>query len=185
MSATAGEIAHIIDDQVQVFDEIFERGLVTEEIIRICMNRPWWRERDGAGITLASDPHYRTQHHSMTSVEEQWLKDTGLVARGEKLRINEGTERLKGFLKPDPILRQPKIIFSPLCTGVLSELAVVPNPFDGQIRPYKWDTDREGNIIGDTPKDRWNHGIKALIYGISEHFGLGYARTNKILVKHW
>lgn len=184
-SAHAVEICHIIDDQVQVFDEIFERGKTTEEIIAICKNRPWWYERDHAGITIVSDPHYRTQHHSMTSVEEQWLKDTGLVARGEKLRINEGTERLKGFLKPDPIFRQPKVVFSPRCTGVLSEFGVVPSPFDQQIRPYMWDTDKEGNIVGDTPKDRWNHGLKGLIYLISEHFGVGYARSNKIQVKHW
>ena len=184
-SAHALEVCHIIDGQVQVFDEIFEQGLTTEEIIRIAQSRPWWRERDHAGITFVSDPNYRNQHHSMTSVEEQWFKDTGLVARGKKIRINEGTERMKGFLKPDPIFRTPKVVFSPHVKGILSEFGVVPNPFDGQIRPYKWKTDREGTIIGETPEDMWNHGLKGLIYLITEVFGLGYAASKKIMVKHW
>ena len=184
-SAHAVEICHIIDGQVQVFDEIFERGLTTEEIIVICKARPWWYERDHAGITFVSDPNYRNQHHSMTSVEEQWLKDTGLVARGDKIRINEGTERLKGFLKPDPIFRIPKVVFSPLAKGVLSEFGVSPNPFDKQVRPYKWKTDREGTIVGETPDDKWNHGIKALIYLITEHFGIGYARSSVLKVTRW
>ena len=182
-SAHALEIAQIIDGQVQVFDEIFERGLVTDEIIDIAMKRPWWKEESKF---LVSDPHYRSQHHSMTSVEEQWLSRTGIVAQGDKIRINEGTERLKGFLKPDPITREPKIVFDPRCAGILSEFGAVSSPFDGQTRVYKWKTDKDGNIVGETPDDHNNHGIKAVIYGIISEFGYAIASNRGIIpMKLW
>ena len=181
----AVEIAHVIDGQVQVFDEIYERNRITEEIITICTKRPWWREIDTNNIVLVSDPSYKTQHHSMTSVEEQWLKQTGLVAGGTKIRINEGSERLKGFLKPDPTSRQPGIVFSPKCKGILSEFGANPSPFDGQLRVYRWKTDSEGNIFGDTPDDKYNDGLKAVIYGIVAEFGYGHVGSKKLKVTYW
>jgi len=186
-SAHALEIAHIIDGQIQVFDEIYERGKITADIIHIAMNRPWWKERDDAGISLVSDPHYKDQHHSMTSVQEEWLRPPArMYASGERVRIRPGIERLKGFLKPDPIFREPKIVFAPHLQGVLSELGAVPSPFDGQIRAYKWKTDREGNVYGENPEDRYNHGLKAIIYGIVSVFGYGYtAGMQKIKMRRW
>lgn len=51
----------------------------------------------------------------------------------------------------------------------------MPNPFDGQTRAYRWKTDREGTIVGRTPEDRYNHGIKAVIYYLVDKYG--YAST--------
>ncbi len=182
----AVEIAHIINGNIKVFDEIYERNLITPDIIEICRKKEWWREYENHNVTLVSDPHYKTQHHSMTSVEECWMAETGLHARGEKMRINEGTERLKSFLKPDPIFREPKIVFSPKCHGVLSELGAEPNPFDGQTKAYRWKIDKDGNIVGDTPDDKNNDGIKAVIYGIAAHFGWGYIKGGgQIKMKRW
>ena len=178
----AVEICHIIDGQVRVFDEIYENKLLTEEIIQLLMRKSWWYREEKV---VVSDPNYKTQHHSTTSVEDIWLKETGIRPRGTKLRINEGTERLKSFLKPDPIMREPKIVFSPHCKGVLSEFGAVVNPLDGQAKPYSWKTDREGNTIGEVPDDRYNDGIKAIIYGIWELFGPGHTNTKLIQVTRW
>jgi hypothetical protein len=57
----------------------------------------------------------------------------------------------------------------------LSEFGAISSPFDGQDRPYRWKTDREGNIVGQNPEDKNNHGIKATIYGIVDRHG--YARS--------
>lgn len=176
------ELAQIRNGQVRVFDELYTRNLITEELIAHLKNRPWW------GLcpkVLVTDPNYKTQHHSMPSVAEQWLKDTGMVAGGRKARINEGTERLKGFLKPDPITREPKIIFSPNCKGVLSELGAHPSPHDGKMHVYRWDVDREGIQIHETPHDSNNDGLKAIIYGITDHFGVGYAGQKQLKVTYW
>ena len=49
-----------------------------------------------------------------------------------------------------------------------------------------WKMDKDGAIVGQTPQDKYNHGIKALIYGLVNQFGYGYvANRNKIMVKHW
>lgn len=182
-SAHALLVAQVINNRMQVFDEIYVQHLLQKEVIQLAMQRPWWKEE---AKYLVSDPQYKDQHHSMTSVSEVWMAETGLYASGEKIRINEGTERLKGFLKPDPIMGVPGIVFNPKCAGVLSEFGACPNPFDGQTRVYRWKTDPEGNIVGQTPEDKYNHGIKAVIYGIVDRYGYGYVgNRQKVLVKRW
>jgi len=180
--AHAIEVAQIAQGgQVRVFDEVFERGIITEDMIQICKMRPWWGNRNK---TLVIDPHYQTQHHATHSVEDIWRAvptyDTvaggggaGLVAATmQRVGISEGTERMKSFLKVNPLTGEPGIVFSPKCKGVLSELGAYPNPFDGQTKVYSWKMDREGNVIGDEPDDRYNDGCKAIIYGLVERFGL-------------
>jgi len=63
---------------------------------------------------------------------------------------------------------------------------MAPNPFDGQTKAYRWKTDREGNIVGDVPEDKYNHGIKAVIYGLIDRFGYGYMdHHDRIPVRRW
>ena len=62
----------------------------------------------------------------------------------------------------------------------------MPNPFDGQTRAYRWKTDRDGNIVGDTPEDKNNHGVKAVVYGLVDRFGYAYLdHKNTITVRRW
>lgn len=177
----------VIGGQIRVFDEIYEVGRTTEDLIdHIVAWRPWWKARDWPGIHLVSDPKGKDQHHSTNSVGEIWLEKTGLVARGEKVGINEGTERFKTFLKIDPLSGEPGVVFSPNCQGILSELGLQLSPLDGQRHVYRWDTDREGNIIGQTPKNMFNDSIKAFIYGCVERFGyVRRERRDRIPVKRW
>ena len=53
----------------------------------------------------------------------------------------------------------------------------MPNPFDGQTKVYRWKTDREGNIVGDTPENKHNDGIKATIYGLVDNYGYSSVRS--------
>ena len=45
------------------------------------------------------------------------------------------------------------------------------NPSDKQTPVYRWDVDNDGNTIGKVPIDRWNDGIKAVVYGLIDRFG--------------
>lgn len=153
---------------VEVFDEIYERGKITDEIITIAEGRPWWKERK----VLVSDPNYKDAHHSMTSVAEIWMAKTGLVAFGTKGRINAGTERMKSFLKYSDELGRPRIVFNPTCRGILSEFGAGPSPLPPfTTKPYRWRIDNDGETYGTTPDDKNNHSIKAVIYGLIEEFG--------------
>ena len=170
-----------INGQMCVFDEVYEQGLTTDDIIDVVTNRPWWQDVHSGTIDIAG-----YQHQAMSAPAELWMDRTGIYLDAQKIRINEGTERLKGFLKPDPVTNVPKIVFSPNCRGVLSEFGAVPSPFDGQTRAYRWKTDREGNIVGETPEDKNNHAVKAAIYGIVSRFGFGYVNSREFIkVKRW
>ena len=62
----------------------------------------------------------------------------------------------------------------------------MPNPFDGTTKMYRWKTDHDGNLVGNTPEDKYNHGIKAVIYGLVDQFGhANVGNRDKILVKRW
>ena len=175
------EAVQIVDDVVRVFDEIYEIGLVTEEIIGTALAKPWWKDVQYGVIDIAG-----YQHQAMPAPAEIWMAETGLYLSSEKVQINDGTERLKSFLKVDPITGYPRLHIDTKCRGLLSEFGAVANPFDGQTRAYVWKMDKDGAIVGQTPQDKYNHGIKALIYGLVNQFGYGYvANRNKIMVKHW
>ena len=179
--AYAIEVIQVKGDQIQVIDEIYEQGLVTDDMIDIAMSRPWWPDVHFGVIDVGG-----TQHQAMASPAEMWLSQSGLYLSSQKVRINEGTERLKGWLKIDSKTHASRLVIAPHCHGILSEFGVVPSPFDGQTRAYRWKTDREGNIVGDVPEDKNNHGVKAIIYGLVDRFGYAYLdHKNTIAVKRW
>ena len=170
----------IINDQVRVFDEIYEQNLITEEIINIAQNRPWYKDLTYGVIDIAG-----YQHQAMSAPAEVWLDSTGLFLDSEKININDGTERLKSTLKLTG-KGEPKLIISPKCKGLLSEFGAAANPFDGQTKVYQWKVDRDGNVVGTQPQDKYNHGIKALIYGLINHFGYSFVTgRSTIQVRRW
>ena len=55
-----------------------------------------------------------------------------------------------------------------------------------QTRAYRCKTDRDGSILNDTPEDKYNHSIKAMIYGLIDRYGYGYVQNReKIRVRRW
>ena len=68
--AYAVEALQHIDGREVVVDEIYERGLVTEEIIEMAKSRPWWPDVEGGVIDVAA-----YQHHSMPAPAEAWLEE--------------------------------------------------------------------------------------------------------------
>ena len=179
--AYAVEVVQEINGQICVIDEIYEQGLITKEMIDIAKNKPWWQDVAGGVIDVAG-----YQHQAMSAPAEIWLEETGLYLSAQKIKINDGTERLKSFLKTDPITNAPKLIVNPICDGLLSEFGVAPSPIDGQTHAYRWKMDRDGNIVGDQPEDKNNHAVKSLIYGLVDKFGYGHLNNkNLISVKRW
>ena len=118
-----------------------------------------------------------------------WQEIAGLYLEPTYVRIIEGVERFNTFLKIDPISKEPKIIFSPDCKGIISELGGGPNPFNGQTKVYSWATDREGNVLGTTPRDRYNHAVKAITYGLIHEFGhareISSGNPREPLISYW
>jgi len=153
-------------EQLYVVDEIYERGMVTSEIIKIAKQRPWWNRVIGGAIDIAAK-----QHQAMAAPIEIWLNEAGVHLQSKQIPIRDGIETLKRFLIINPKTGQSLLHINSRCTGLISELGGAPNPITGQTAVYQWKTDKEGNVIGDTPDDKNNHSIKALTYGIINLFG--------------
>lgn len=180
--AHAVECAQIIDGQIRIFDEIYEVGLITEQIIDKIVNRPWWKEADKRGVIDIAG----RQHQAMAAPAEVWQERAGLFMSANKININDGTERFKSFLKLNVSTMLPWMVIDPQCKGILSEIGVCPSPIDGLDHVYKWKLDREGGIVGTTPDDKYNHGIKATIYGLVDHFGYVNSSSSKFIrVGRW
>lgn len=173
-----------INGQECVFAEIYETEVTTEDMISIAQAKPWWRDVDKGVIDVAG-----RQHQAMAAPVEVWLAKAGLYMESERILEAEGRERLKTFLIPHRLTGVPQLVISPDCPGILSEFGAVASPlqqFQGQDKPYRWKTDREGNVVGQHPEDKNNHSIKSLTYYVvSKH---GYAKSqnrDKIKTKRW
>ncbi len=177
--AHAIEVVQIVNDVVYVFDEVYEQ-MGTEDMIDICKQRPWWKlDQMVPGVIDV----YAYQHHALNvTPAEVWLKQAGLHFGSNKVKIQDGIDRFKSFLKPHPVTGEPKIVFSPRCKGILSEFGANPNPFDHQTRVYRWKINRDGTVVGDKPEDKYNHGIKAITYGLVDQFGVSFVGSEKIRV---
>lgn len=184
--AHAVEAVQIMDNHVFVFDEIYE-NLITEDMISIAQRRPWWgADEDRPGVSRGVIDVAGYQHQAMAAPAEVWLDKGGIHMDAHPVRINEGTEVLRGYMKPDPITNQPKVLIDPKCKGLLSELGHCLSPLTNKQAVYRWRTDNDGAVVGNTPQDENNHAVKALIYGLVSEFGYSYVKErDKIKVRRW
>ena len=168
--AYAVEAVQVIDGEVRGFDEVYEFDKVTDDIIDIVYDpvaRPWCRDIRFGVMDVAGT--YR--QGASIAAAETWRIRKGLIFTGQKVPVTDGIEVMKTFLKPNPITGRPKVVFSPRCVGILSELGATVSPFDRQRHVYSWGTDKAGVVYGTVPIDRWNDGIKAMTYFMVDHFG--------------
>lgn len=164
--AYAVEVVQIQGEIVSIVEEIYEQGLVTEQIIDLCLQRPWWKQVAGGTVDIAA-----RQHQAMPSVVEIWNEKAKLSLSSKLVLEAEGRERLHTFLTVNPIDHQPRLFIDPKCHGILSEFGVCASPFTDEAAPYKWKEARTGAVVGQHPDDKNNHGIKAVTYGLVDRFG--------------
>jgi hypothetical protein len=164
--AYAVEVIQIQGETVRVVEEIYEQGLVTEQIVDMCMMRPWWKQVTAGVVDIAA-----RQHQAMPAVVEVWAEKAKLHLTSKRVEEAEGRERLHTFLTVNPIDHEPRLFIDPKCQGILSEFGVCANPFTGEAAPYKWKEARTGEVVGQHPEDKNNHGVKALTYGLVDRFG--------------
>ena len=180
-SAHAVLVVQIVEGQVRIFDEIYERGVTTEDIIKdVVQRRPWYGDFE----VLVDDPHYSTQHHSTTSTREIWRHLTSRLAKNKREPLRPRLERIHTFLTPTA-QGVPKLLVNSKCKGLLSEFGIVANPFDKQVHFYRWRVDRDGSPLGDEPEDKWNHGIEALGRGLVYNFGHVQLDSETRQVRGW
>lgn len=165
--AYAVEVAQIKNDVVYAVDEVYEQGLTTEEVIQVCETRPWWKMVAGGAIDIAG-----RQHHAGPSAEEVWRTAGKVILNSQPVGIVDGIDRLRNFLKPNPITGLPSFFVDNRCRGLIAEMGGCPNPIEG-LGKWLYKTDREGRVFSEVPDDKNNHACKAVIYGLVDRFGIG------------
>lgn len=162
---------------VHVIDEIYERGLVAQEVIAACKKRPWWKQvrkrssgQSGGVIDVAG-----TQHQGLDSHVEVWASDGDVGLRYQPVGIEQGIQALRVLLK-DPGTGHARIFFQAtmrsdrdgqgLANGTLAEMGL-----------YRYKQAMDGQPVSETPIDSNNHGLKALGYWAYDRFGPVGGRT--------
>lgn len=143
-----------------VFDEIYERGKTTEDIIAMCKARKLWSRVKEGVIDIAGKGH----RDATESALEIWKKRTRLVWNMKMWPEKALIERIRTTFK------QNHIAISPACRGLIAELGLGEPVFD-EMHYWKYMTDRDGKVVGEKPVDKWNHSAKALGYGLLHHLG--------------
>jgi len=148
-----------------VIDEVYLRGYVTEEIIDpICINKPWWKEVTGGVIDVAAKQHSTAAPKEMTSDMEIWWEKTRIPLTSSRIEVGDGIDRLRGFMKIDPITGKPGMFIDSKCKGLISECGGGKSPiYDGGA----WLRDK--NTMH--PLDKNNHSCKALYYWLIDRYG--------------
>jgi len=167
--------------EVRIVDEVYTQDLIDEEIIDMCMARPWWK--DVANGQHAVDK-YATQRHGRAPIAETWSKIAHVTLNSHQVKdVNDGTARMKAFLKVNPVTRRPKMVISTKCPGFLSELGYCLNPIDNMKHVYSWKMGQNGETEGTKPVDKYNDCCKAVIYGLIDrfgHVGVGGTQVRKV-----
>ena len=179
-TAYAIEVCQRHGDNLYVVDEIYERGLVTSDIIKVAKQKPWFGKVIGGATDIAA-----TQHQAMAAPTEIWLREAGVYLKSTKLAIRDGIERVKSFLIVNPITSSPLLHINAACKGLISEMGGCPNPITNEIALYQWRLDNRGEVIGDAPEDKNNHACKALAYGLVDMFGYSHAKQKNITVRYF
>ena len=149
-------------------------GFTVADVCEMATARPWWTNPNKTGvIDIAGTAHAGAQE----SNAEVWRKKTGLVLMHEKVSILAGIDRFDSCLKVDAESGEPGLLIDPSCELLIAELGGGPNPFDGQSRVCRWNTDRQGNVVGRVPRDEYCDAIKALTYLFVNVMGYAGAAT--------
>ena len=167
MEAVHAVLAIQDGNPIKVFWEFYERRYTTGEVIARCQTEPWWDYvRDGA-IDLQAT---RNQQAVDEIPIQTWRNRTGLNLQSNYVKIQDGIDRLKQFLRLDPVTGAPRIVFSPRCRGILSEFGIAESPITNRFQAYSYKEDRDGNSSG-LPTPRHDHAIKALTYWLVAKYG--------------
>jgi len=146
----------MIDENIYVMDEVYEKGKGVREVIELCKKRWWWNPEKlvGGVIDVAG-----RQHPGAESQVEIWGHEAKIHLQSTPVGIMDGIERYRSFLKVGPSGR-PRIYFSPRCKNTIEEHQL-----------YKYNRPKEDRDSRELPRDEFNHGIRAITYLEFNYFG--------------
>jgi len=179
--ACAIEAIQIREGKVLVIDEIYEMGLVTEDMITLFQKKDWAKNVKTGAIDQAGFQH----RPEGSPVAEVWDKLTKISLNSNPyntrdFKLKDGVDVLKTYMKVNPVTNEPGIYVNPQCKGVLSEWGGCVNPITKRPDVWKYHVDiKTGIVRGDEPRKVHDDASKALMYWIVEYFGYGKAAKKR------
>ncbi len=132
---------------VVVFDELYEFGQKSDEMIDKAMAKPYWSQVTGGVIDVSAH-----QHLGQDSNYETWLNRTGLKLDSRKIPVVDGIDRHRTYLI-NPATKLPRLFHHPRCQGIISEYG-----------KYRYRRQKDDMPVREEPIDRHNDSLKALSY---------------------
>jgi len=163
-------------DYCHVIDELYVTGKITEQIVSMAKEKPWWENVKGGAIDVEAPDE-----------KKRWKKYGNVTLHAEKVQVLSGIRRLKTFLH---YKRDPK-------TGEFTELPhlvihprVKSLPFE--VRKYKRPEtaitkgDQEAKTLRkEPPQGQPDHALKALWYLLIARYGEVKAVPKFNVVYNW
>jgi hypothetical protein len=145
-------------DRIQIIDEIYVRGMLTEEIIIgndkltgfvPVIDREWFPNIEGVAIDATAPDEAR-----------RWGQILNVGVMRQKVDIEAGITRFKEFLRPG-LGGEPNFMVDLRCVNFINEMGLYrrKRPSSDLYEP------------DERPVDAYNHAIKAAIYFICNKFG--------------
>ena len=174
--AYAVEVVQWRGDTVYIIDEVYKRGLITNDIIEICQLELWWKNVRRGAIDVAAKAQITSGEQPDSQI---WLGKARLGLRMNRIEEEPGIDRLRTFMKPHPVTKKPQLFINYICRGIISELGGGKSPVDGG---GAWLRDK--NTLKPIPRN--NHALKAMIYLLIDRFGyVTVTKKNKMKVFYY
>lgn len=143
------------------YDEFYEQRVDTEAMIGLCEQKPNWRKIRTGVIDTGAVGH----RDATKSALEVWRNFAPQIVFAHKVWPESvQIERIQ------TCLRNGQFTMSPECKGLIAEFGL-GEPVFPEMHPWKFQTDRDGRITSEKPKDAWNHSAKCVSYGLLNHLG--------------
>ena len=152
----------VVGDTAYVLDEVFTTGMISEDVIDICQNRPLWKYVNRLVMDIAGK-----QHHGSKAPKEIWEEATGMSVYTRKYAVPDEIMRVRSSLRVDPLTGQPHLLISSWCKRLWEEMTKL----------YKYPTDETGMATSNIPIPKDNHACTGLAYGLLDAFG--YVKSTK------
>lgn len=148
----------VLADCAFVYDELYFSGRHSEQMADMAMNHPRWKQV-GRIIMDISGQGNQGGNKAAALV---WRDKTGLMPISRLVKVQDGIERVRVSLSPNPETGLPQLFFDPKCKKTCWEFS----------EGYRYPTDRWGSVLADDkPEDINNDAVKTIVYGLTMNFG--------------
>jgi hypothetical protein len=139
-------------EELWQIDEVYVQHTITDNVISMCRERPWWPNVRQAIIDVASRQHDRQTGQSDLML---WQTKTKFPVTAEWVAVNDSLSTHRRWLSQNRLFHDKT-----LCPNTIKEYLL-----------HKVKARRDGDAK-DTEIDRWNHAHKALAYMLVLKYGV-------------